>query len=100
MQIECAVVNLKTLVCFKRHNHITVLGNMLTCCNIASAYHNLVRSAYRSNLISVSGGLIGFSLSEGTSLQVTLLRSYVLAWKLTLVLKKDQGNQNICRKLG
>ena len=50
---------------------------------------NLVRSAYRSNLISISAGIIGFSSSEGTlqrlSLQATLLRSNI---KIDLDIKK------------
>ena len=38
----------------------------------------LVRSAYRSNLISISGGIIGFSSSEGT-MQRWVFTSHIVA---------------------
>ena len=38
----------------------------------------LVRSGYRSNLISISGGIIGFSSSEGT-MQRWVFTSHIVA---------------------
>ena len=56
---------------------------MVTYSNTASAYHNSSRSTSRSNLISISGGIIGFSSSESA------MQRWVFTWHIVAELRSN-----------
>ena len=68
-------------------------ANLLQYCQCLS----LVRSAYRSNLISISGGIIGFSSSEGT-MQRWVFTSHIVA-EFRSNLEVDLGIKKGTKKL-